>query len=113
MHEVTRSCSRGELKDECSCDRAMHGLYGDGFVWDRCNDNIDFGMRFSRAFLDAREAVNDARALLNKHNNEAGRQVCTFSTPFRHLGQCLRLPLVHRSVEGLSFANDFSYTFPK
>jgi len=74
VHEVTRSCSRGELKDECSCDRSMHGLYGGGFMWDRCNDNIAFGMQFSRAFLDAREVVNDARALMNKHNNEAGRQ---------------------------------------
>ena len=53
----------------------MRGFYGDGFIWDTCNDNIEFGMRFSSAFLDAREVVNDARALLNKHNNEAGRQV--------------------------------------
>ena len=53
----------------------MHGVHGNGFMWDRCNDNIDFGMKFSRAFLDAREVVNDARALLNKHNNEAGRRV--------------------------------------
>ena len=75
VHEVTRSCSRGELKDECSCDRSKHGEYDDGFIWDRCNDNIKFGTEFSRAFLDAREVVNDARALLNKHNNEAGRQV--------------------------------------
>eukprot|EP00795_Rhopilema_esculentum_P000338 gene338-9997_t len=74
VHEVTRSCSRGELSDECRCDRSMRGFYGDGFIWDTCNDNIEFGMRFSSAFLDAREVVNDARALLNKHNNEAGRQ---------------------------------------
>ncbi len=75
MHEVTRSCSRGELGEECSCDKNTGGMYGNGFIWDRCNDNIAFGTRFSRAFLDAREVVNDARALLNKHNNEAGRQV--------------------------------------
>eukprot|EP00794_Sanderia_malayensis_P007384 gene7384-8203_t len=74
VHEVTRSCSRGELGEECSCDKRSSGTYAQGFIWDRCNDNIKFGTQFSRAFLDAREVVNDARALLNKHNNEAGRQ---------------------------------------
>ena len=45
------------------------------------NDNIKFGIEFSKAFLDAREQGNDARVLMNKQNNFAGRMVRLFITP--------------------------------
>lgn len=34
-----------------------------------------FGVRFARKFLDAREVEGDGRALMNLHNNRAGRRV--------------------------------------
>ena len=56
---------------------------GDGkpqqsFKWTYCNDNIKFGMDFAQRFLDAREVGNDARVLMNKQNNLAGRAVSYF-----------------------------------
>ena len=59
-----------------------------GFQWAGCSDNVHFGTSFSRTFVDAREhrfskrksrnATKDQlvwRALMNLHNNEAGRKV--------------------------------------
>lgn len=43
-----------------------------------CSDNIDYGIKFARAFVDAKERKGkDARALMNLHNNRAGRKVWT------------------------------------
>ena len=49
------------------------------FKWNYCNDNIKFGMDFAEKFLDAREVGNDARVLMNKQNNLAGRTVGVLS----------------------------------
>ena len=39
---------------------------------------MDYGRKFARAFIDAKERKNmDARALMNLHNNKVGRRVCT------------------------------------
>ena len=46
------------------------------FEWGGCSDDVDYGRRFARAFIDAKERKNlDARALMNLHNNKAGRRV--------------------------------------
>ncbi|KFZ50213.1 Protein Wnt-2b, partial [Antrostomus carolinensis] len=38
------------------------------------HDNINYGIRFAKAFVDAKEKkVKDARALMNLHNNRCGR----------------------------------------
>lgn len=39
---------------------------------------MDFGIRFARKFLDAREVENDARSEMNLHNNQVGRKVRIF-----------------------------------
>ncbi|RWS05149.1 protein Wnt-1-like protein [Dinothrombium tinctorium] len=48
-----------------------------------CSDNVNFGTAFSKTFVDARDlkaarskkpTFNSARALVNLHNNEAGRK---------------------------------------
>lgn len=76
---ITRACSQGELKS-CSCDAKKKGTAKDGkgtFDWGGCSDNIDYGIKFARAFVDAKERKGkDARALMNLHNNRAGRKVC-------------------------------------
>uniref|UniRef100_A0A6I8N876 Protein Wnt n=1 Tax=Ornithorhynchus anatinus TaxID=9258 RepID=A0A6I8N876_ORNAN len=73
---VTRACSSGEL-DKCGCDRTVHGVSPQGFQWSGCSDNIAYGVAFSQSFVDVRErskGASSSRALMNLHNNEAGRK---------------------------------------
>uniref|UniRef100_A0A8C6S5Y0 Protein Wnt n=1 Tax=Neogobius melanostomus TaxID=47308 RepID=A0A8C6S5Y0_9GOBI len=77
VHSVARACSQGAL-DSCSCDPRKHGTSRDergAFAWGGCSDPVDHAIRFSRAFVDARERrERDARAQMNLHNNRAGRK---------------------------------------
>ncbi|KAK7477935.1 hypothetical protein BaRGS_00030844 [Batillaria attramentaria] len=79
-YAVTRACSSGQLR-KCGCDRTVRGRSQDGFEWSGCSDNIAYGTAFSTAFVDARERgqrrKNSSRALMNLHNNQAGRRVST------------------------------------
>ncbi|XP_029471813.1 protein Wnt-2 [Rhinatrema bivittatum] len=74
---ITRACSQGELRS-CSCDPKKKGSATDNkgnFDWGGCSDNIDYGIKFARVFVDAKERKGkDARALMNLHNNKAGRK---------------------------------------
>ncbi|XP_028824246.1 protein Wnt-4a isoform X2 [Denticeps clupeoides] len=73
---VTRACSSGEL-EKCGCDRNVHGFSPEGFQWSGCSDNIAYGVAFSQSFVDVRErskGQSSNRALMNLHNNEAGRK---------------------------------------
>nr|XP_009683397.1 PREDICTED: protein Wnt-4-like [Struthio camelus australis] len=73
---VTRACSRGEL-EKCGCDRKIRGVSPEGFQWSGCSDNLSYGIAFSQAFVDNPErsrGISSSRALMNLHNNEAGRK---------------------------------------
>uniref|UniRef100_A0A8D3E6X6 Protein Wnt n=1 Tax=Scophthalmus maximus TaxID=52904 RepID=A0A8D3E6X6_SCOMX len=76
VYALTRACSQGELKT-CNCDPHKRGRAGDErgeFDWGGCSDNINYGIKFAKAFIDAKErTVRDARALMNLHNNRCGR----------------------------------------
>ncbi|XP_043925612.1 protein Wnt-8a [Protopterus annectens] len=73
MYTLTRNCSAGDF-DNCGCDDSRNGqVGGKGWIWGGCSDNVDFGERISKQFVDALETGQDARALMNLHNNEAGR----------------------------------------
>lgn len=74
VHEVTRGCSRGELK-ACECDTNYKGTSEEGFEWGGCSDNIAYGLRIAKLFVDSGEKERDARAKMNLHNNLAGRRV--------------------------------------
>lgn len=82
VYAITRACSQGELKI-CHCDDLKRGRERDDkgyFDWGGCSDNINFGIKFAKAFVDAREKmVKDARALMNLHNNRCGRMVSSSS----------------------------------
>jgi len=92
-HAVTRSCSTGVL-DRCGCDKTVgqrttvgpgatrRGIRGlgssSGFQWSGCSDNAAYGSAFAKMFIDAREKAKGkaaSRALMNLHNNNAGRKV--------------------------------------
>lgn len=92
MFAITRACSQGELKS-CSCDPKKKGTTKDSkgnFDWGGCSDNIDYGIKFARAFVDAKERKGkDARALMNLHNNRAGRKVRMQWYSFYRLHDCI------------------------
>ncbi|XP_034247116.1 protein Wnt-4-like isoform X1 [Thrips palmi] len=73
-YAVTRACSRGEL-NECSCDpRARVRKTKKKWKWGGCSEDIRFGEKFSKEFVDAREHGDAPEGLMNLHNNEAGRR---------------------------------------
>ncbi|XP_021931091.1 protein Wnt-2b-A-like, partial [Zootermopsis nevadensis] len=74
-YTVTRACSRGEL-NECSCDSRVRSRKPKGkWQWGGCSEDIHFGEKFSRDFVDSHENRDTADGLMNLHNNEAGRRV--------------------------------------
>ncbi|KAL4646370.1 protein Wnt-7a-like isoform X1, partial [Arapaima gigas] len=75
-HAITAACTQGNLSD-CDCDREKQGFYDreEGWRWGGCSADIRFGLDFSKVFVDAREIKKNPRALMNLHNNEAGRKV--------------------------------------
>lgn len=85
VHTLTRACSQGELQS-CSCDPTKKGSSRDAkgtFDWGGCSDHVEHAMRFSQSFIDAKERKErDARALMNLHNNRAGRKV---GSKFKHI----------------------------
>ncbi|KPP65565.1 hypothetical protein Z043_116006, partial [Scleropages formosus] len=85
VNAISRACREGELST-CGCSRAARprDLQRD-WLWGGCGDNVNYGYRFAREFVDAREREKNhprgseehARTLMNLQNNEAGRQVRT------------------------------------
>lgn len=75
VHEVTRACSRNELTN-CTCVKDHKKLKSQkGFDWEGCSDNIAYGLRYAKLFVDSVEHQSDPRAKMNLHNNLAGRRV--------------------------------------
>ncbi|XP_041130716.1 protein Wnt-5a [Polyodon spathula] len=82
VNAVSRACREGELST-CGCSRAARpkDLPRD-WLWGGCGDNLDYGFRFAKEFVDARErekiyqkgSYESARTSMNLHNNEAGRR---------------------------------------
>lgn len=70
---VTRACSKGELA-ECSCDNNIRRK-ARKWQWGGCSEDINYGVMFSRKFIDTQENNMSVEGLLNLHNNEAGRRV--------------------------------------
>ncbi|XP_061541926.1 protein Wnt-8a-like [Phycodurus eques] len=73
MYTLTKNCSMGDF-DNCGCDDSKIGQSGGrGWIWGGCSDNVAFGEKISKLFVDALEDGHDSRAAVNLHNNEAGR----------------------------------------
>lgn len=82
MFEITRACTRGDLK-KCSCNSIQNqSRLNSNHEWTGCSDNVLFGYKLSKSFVDSRELLNtrsnldskDAK-LMNLLNNEVGRRI--------------------------------------
>ena len=75
-HAVTAACTQGSLSG-CGCDKEKQGFYNqeEGWKWGGCSADVHYGLGFSKVFVDAREIKQNARTLMNLHNNEVGRKV--------------------------------------
>lgn len=79
VHSVAKACSSGNLT-ECNCDRGAQGRdTPEGWKWGGCSDNLRYGIKFAKRFIDAPDKKllkkdGEMRNLMNLHNNEAGRR---------------------------------------
>jgi len=79
-HAVARSCRDGSLTS-CSCGKTTRPPdLKNEWRWGGCGDNLQYGYKFAADFVDSREKEKftdrkaSAKALVNLHNNEAGRR---------------------------------------
>ena len=84
-HAVARACSEGQI-ETCTCDyRNNRRPNGIDWEWGGCSDNVEFGVKFARSFVDAAERGKDLRYIMNLHNNEAGRLVSSLGRSFQKI----------------------------
>ncbi|CAD6194235.1 unnamed protein product [Caenorhabditis auriculariae] len=94
VHAITKGCNTGNLT-ECGCDSkpgmqryvdtetinpSPVSIGRDQFSWGGCSDNVPYGIKFARKFLDDwhhqqfEEGDKDVAHLIRKHNNFVGRE---------------------------------------
>ncbi|KAF6217032.1 hypothetical protein GE061_001385 [Apolygus lucorum] len=74
-YSITRACTKGDLTD-CNCDTRKRGKKPrKQWQWGGCSEDIHFGEKFSRDFVDSHEPGDSAQGMMNLHNNEAGRRI--------------------------------------
>uniref|UniRef100_A0AAR5PB22 Protein Wnt n=1 Tax=Dendroctonus ponderosae TaxID=77166 RepID=A0AAR5PB22_DENPD len=75
-YAITAACARGNIS-MCGClsPTKTRDPAPNGWKWGGCSVDVDFGTRFARKFMDAREIEGDERSLMNLHNNKAGRKI--------------------------------------
>ncbi|XP_056633135.1 protein Wnt-10a-like [Diorhabda sublineata] len=75
---IARGCSSGTLMN-CGCDskiykiRKPRAMSKAKWKWGGCSDNLRYGIKFSKMFLDSREKAEDMQSKINLHNNQVGR----------------------------------------
>lgn len=113
VNAISRACREGELST-CGCSRTARpkDLPRD-WLWGGCGDNVEYGYRFAKEFVDAREreknfakgSEEQGRVLMNLQNNEAGRRVSWTLSP---IPTPPHIPQTHWTVPGLSFGCDLA-----
>jgi len=74
IHELTLQCRQGKIPG-CGC-AVKNQRNGNGdWQWGGCGDNIRFGEKETRRFINILENGYNARTAFNLHNNEIGRKV--------------------------------------
>lgn len=96
VNAISRACREGELSS-CGCSRTARpkDLPRD-WLWGGCGDNVEYGYRFAKEFVDAKEreknyvrgSEEQARMLMNLQNNEAGRRVSWTLSQLVRFGGC-------------------------
>ena len=75
-HEITFQCRQGKIPGcTCAIVKKQRRVTTDDWQWGGCSDDVRFGERETRRFIDRLENGNDARTAFNLHNNEVGRKV--------------------------------------
>lgn len=71
---ITQACSLGHLED-CSCDYTAPSSYPqEDWKWGGCSDNVRYGCKKSKEFMDDRyRKRSDIKTLMLRHNYKAGR----------------------------------------
>ncbi|XP_029213698.2 protein Wnt-1-like isoform X2 [Acropora millepora] len=74
-YEITLQCARRKIPG-CGCAETEKPSQVDNsnWKWGGCGDNIKFGKKVAKRFMDKLENGNDARTAFNLHNNEVGRR---------------------------------------
>ena len=74
-HELTVQCRQNRIPG-CRCGKTRKQPKGKSeWQWGGCSDDIKFGEKETRRFIDKLEKGNDARTAFNLHNNQVGRKV--------------------------------------
>ena len=83
-HSFSRACSMGRL-ERCTCDSPKksqslkENVVEEKWRWGACGDNIQFGQKFTKKFLNARGNEEDLRAKVDQHNSNVGVKVSLFN----------------------------------
>nr|CAD37167.2 Wnt9/14/15 protein [Platynereis dumerilii] len=73
VHTLSRACSTHQL-ERCSCAPSVRGRK-DAWLWGGCDDNIQFGLRFTKRFFQAKALNKDLKANIDRHNSRVGLKV--------------------------------------
>lgn len=88
VHSITKGCNTGNLS-ECGCDTKPgmqrytndpeSALSREQFSWGGCSDNVPYGIKYARKFLDEWEQkqfeeTKDVAHLVRRHNHFVGRE---------------------------------------
>ncbi|GBP33654.1 Protein Wnt-7b [Eumeta japonica] len=87
---IARACAQGRLLS-CGCDRLGYRTIRrstEPWAWGGCSHNLNYGIEYTRRFLDTRESSGDLQSRVNLHNNAAGISVSKLGE------QALRGPFV-------------------
>ena len=75
IYEIITQCRLNKIPG-CGCADVKKQREGNGdWQWGGCSDNIRFGEKETRHFINRLETGIDARTAFNLHNNEVGRKV--------------------------------------
>lgn len=100
VYTMAKACSMGNIA-QCTCANESGSLPNEEFKWGGCADNVKWGMKFAKRFIDTIERYNfknhkfmenlqDKRirkaknyvSAMNLHNNRVGRKVQNFIIRF-------------------------------
>ena len=89
--QVSRACAMGKLMS-CGCTAPTFDKVNRKWLWDGCDNNVHFGERYTKNFLDSKEKNSkDSLSRMHMHNNRVGRMVSGLN--HRQIGPLPNRPL--------------------